>query len=867
MQKSSSFANSMRRADYSNRKNTSLLVVIAAGIVFASCNPAKRLESGQYLLTKNNIVYLSQQEKSQKSNLINNKITAIPGSEIAKLALPPELAVAQLNAYIKQKPNTKILGIIPLHLLVYNLVDPEKMKEKRVLKDRKIDAKNSKIAAENIIRAQKGKKPKPYKSKDPKAFSGEWVREVGEAPVVLDSTYMAGSAEQIKRYLRTKGYFDAKVSDSVSVKGNYAEVFYILRTGKPYTINEVSYRLDDSTLAPIIYKDSVNSLINYGANYDEDVLKNERDRITKVLKDDGYYAFSKEYIYCDYDTNASTKKVALTIGIKKFAYIDPVKTDSIIETLHRKYFIRNVTIQMDYNPIGAGYATGDTTLVNGYIITYPHNAPIYHPKSILSKIYIKPGDMFVASNVENTYGGLSQLKAFRYVNIHWATTPDTNKLDCYIQLMPNTKLSLVLEGIGNNTGGDFGVQGDVLYQDNNLLKGAEVFQVKLKGAWEAQTLIGGTNTGGNEVSKGLTLNTFELGPDISLAVPRPLNVFNAIHINPAIANPQTAFRISGDYQNQPNYQRGIVTGSYGFDWNCWKHDHMNFTLFEVNYVDAINSQAFIDDIIRTNNFFLKNSFTTHAITDGRVTWIFNNQNLAKLRNFNYLKISGEWSGFFLHYFGEGVHDITPLLFKQKDSIFGNPYSHYLKGEIEWRHYVVFTKDDKLAWRVLIGGGLPGIIPIFDDYGKELPFDKSYWAGGSNDIRGWAARTLGPGGSNQSLIVAQVGDVKLEGNIEYRLNIIKFFGLGFFIDGGNIWLLNNNPSVPHGDFEWSGRYAFYNQFALGTGVGLRFDFTYFIFRLDWGLPLLDPSTQESWDQIHHTARIDRVQWNIGIGFPF
>jgi outer membrane protein assembly factor BamA len=834
------------------------LLILALATLFASCNPAKRLESGQYLLTKNNVVYQSQlTAKPQKNNLINNNITAIPGSEIQKLALPPELAVNQILAYVKQKPNTKILGGIPLHLLVYNLVDPEKMKEKRVLKDRKIDEKNKKIEEKNIIREQKDKKPRPYKSKEPKAFSREWVRGVGEAPVILDSVYMAGSVEQIRRYLHTKGYFDASVRDSVHVKGNYAEVFYIIRQGKPYTINRVTYELDDTTLANVIYKDSVNSLIRDGANYDEDALKNERDRITKVLKDDGYYAFSKEYIHYDIDTNASTKKASITIGIKKYAYLYAGRTDSVIETLHSKYFIRRVIIQMGYNPVEPNYVASDTTFSNGYIITYPHSSPEYHPHSILSKIYIKPGDMYESVNVENTYSGLSQLKAFRYVNIHWVPLADSNKLDCYIQLMPNTKLSMALEAVGNNTGGDWGLQGDVLYQDNNLLKGAEILQVKLKGAWEAQTLISGSNTNNGDLSKGLTLNTFEIGPDISLSVPRPLNVFNLIRINPAIANPQTAFRIIGDYQNQPSYQRYIVTGSYGYDWNCWKHDHMNITLFEVNYVNAINSQAFIDNIIATGNFFLRNSFTTHAITDGRVTWIFNNQALTKLRNFDYLKISGEWSGFLLH--------LVDHWLNQPDQIIANPYSHYVKADIDYRHYIVLSKDDKLAFRFLAGAGLP----LLNDAAQELPFDKSYWAGGSNDIRAWAARTLGPGASNQSLVVAQVGDIKLEANEEYRLNVIKFFGLAFFLDEGNIWLLNKNPSVLHGEFELSGRYGFLNELAVGTGVGFRFDFTYFVFRVDLGLPLVDPTKDNSWSlpQIHDTFVIRRLAVNYGIGFPF
>lgn len=839
-------------------RNVALSGFIVLAFFIVSCNPAKRLETGQHLLTKNSIIFRPLVDKSQKNNIINNKITEATGSEFAKLVLPPELAVGQLNAYIKQKPNTKILGLIPLHLLVYNLVDPEKMREKRVVKDRRIDEKNSKIAAKNIIREKEGKKPLSYISKEPRAFSDEWVREVGEAPVVFDSTLMEGSVIQLTKYLHTKGYFDAKVSDSTRIDGNYAEVSYILRTGKPYTINKVTYELDDTTLAPIVYKDSVNSLINYGANYDEDVFKAERDRITQVLKNHGYYAFSKEYIHYEYDTNASTKKVSLIIGIKKFAYLDPKQPDSVIESLHHQYYIRNVVLQMDYNPAEPLYKGTDTTLFNGYKIIYPHGAATYHPHAILNKVYIKPGEMFEAVNAENTYNGLLQLKAFRYVNIKWVVLQDSNKLDCYIQLMPNVKQSLALEGVGNNTGGDLGIQGDLLYQDNNLLKGAEVLQVKFKYALEAQTLLTSQSNSNEGISKSVTLNTIDVGPDVSLSVPRPLNLYSLIPINPALANPQTAFRVIGDYQSQPDYQRYIITGSYGYDWNCWKHDHMNVTLFEVNYVNAVNSEEFLNDIRNTNNFFLLNSFTTHVITDTRVTWLTNNQALTKLKNFNYLKVSGEVSGLmFLH--------AADALLSQPDNFLGHPYSHYVKGDFDYRHTFVISKDDKVVIRVLGGLG----IPVLNDYGTELPFDKSYWAGGSDDIRAWTARTLGPGASTPSLSFAQVGDAKFELNQEYRLNIIKFFGLGFFFDEGNIWLLNKNPSVPYGNIEGpdAGRYFFLREIAVGTGIGLRFDFTYFIFRLDFGLPLLDPSKPESIKQIHNTAQFDKIVVNIGIGFPF
>jgi outer membrane protein assembly factor BamA len=833
------------------------LFIILAPFIITSCNPAKRLEKGQYLLVHNNIVYRqAEAPKTSKNKLINNKLTSIPGSEIAKLVLPPELSVNQLIAYIKQKPNTKILGLIPLHLLEYNLVDPEKTKEKRLLKNQRIDEKNKKIEAENEKRIAKGKKPRAYKSKEPKVFSREWLMGVGEAPVILDSTLMSGSLYQITKYLHTKGYFDGKVTDSVHVYGNKADVFYIVQAGKPYKINTLKYQLEDSTLSGIIYKDSSNSLLVKGDNFDEDILKSERDRITTVLKEDGYYAFSKEYIDFEIDTNRTSKAVSVVIDIKKFATIDPAKTDSVIETLHHQYFIRNIFIQMNYNP-NTPYIAGDTTIEKGYVIVGQPGGMAFLPKILLNKVQIKPGEMFHIINVENTYAGLSQMKEFRYINIRWVQVPDSNKLDCFIQLMPNTRLSFSSELIYDYTGGFNGVQADGLYQDNNLFKGAEVLQLKLKYALQTQTLLNSQEPAGL-VSKSVLFNTQDIGPEASLIVPRPLNVFKLIPINPAVANPQTTFKVLYDFQEQPDYKRNILTLNYGYDFNFAKHDHLNVTLFEMNFVSAITSSVFDDALKQTNDFFLENSFKTQAITDGRVSWTFNNQNLTKLRNYDYVKISLEGSGVVVR---KPDMKLDPL-----DTILGIPLSHYVKADIDYRHFFILSKDDKLAFRAILGAG----IPILANTGEELPFDKSFWAGGSNDIRGWLARTLGPGANSRLVSVEEVGDIKMEVNAEYRVNLIKFFGLAFFLDGGNVWLWNKNPSIPNGEFELNGQHPFYNEMAVNTGIGFRFDFTYFVFRIDLGEPLVDPSSPNEWDpkSIHEAFNPNkRTALNIGIGYPF
>ena len=436
--------------------------------------------------------------------------------------------------------------------------------------------------------------------------------------------------------------------------------------------------------------------------------------------------------------------------------------------------------------------------------------------------------MFKVVNVENTYAGLTQMKEFRYINIKWVQLKDSSKLDCYIQLMPNTRQSFNAEVIGNNTGGALGAQADGSYQNMNLFKGGEVFQVKLKYLIQAQTLLANTTQSSGLATKNLIFNTQDIGPEVSVAVPRPLFPFQIFQINPAVAAPQTALKVSYDFQIQPQYQRDIFTMGYTYAWNATKLSHWGITLFEENFVNAINSSAFITALEETHNFFLLNSFTTHAITDGRATFIYNDQVLTKQKHFFYTKADIEVSGL-------AIHEVDQV-FHSQDQLLGIPYSHYVKLDADGRYYKVLSKDDKIAARFIAGIG----VPMLNDAGEQLPFDRSFWAGGSDDIRAWPARALGPGGNNQFVTVEQIGDIKLEGNVEYRLNLIKFFGLAFFVDAGNVWLLNKNPSIPHGEFETEGPYAFYNQIAVGTGMGFRFDFTYFLFRLDLGMPLYDPA---------------------------
>jgi outer membrane protein assembly factor BamA len=856
---------------------------ILAVILFSSCNSARRMEKGQYLLKHNAVIYPLGKVKGKG---FEKKITTITRQPFANFKIPAEIGPDFILTYVKQKPNTKILGFLPLHLFIYNLVNPEKAEQKKFERDQKIDAKNKK----RIEEGKTGLSEERLKAKKQRRTWREWLMGAGEPPVILDSELVKGSVKQIKLFLQSKGYQDCKVYDSVSVKGRKAKVFYIVKPGKPYKVDTVRYACEDPVMASLLHADSVNCLITAGDNFDRDAFLKERDRITHYMNDNGYYKFAKEYIHFRNDTGITSHHFNVTIDIRKYTIQDTINADSIVlvDTNHPAFHIRNVTLQMQYNPSNGIYEGEDSTKVGDYKMVFPKGEMTMRLKKILGRIFIKKGDIYRISNVDNTYTALTQLRSFRYINIKFVQV-GKDALDCYIQLMPTVRHSVGIELEGTDTGGELGTQVNEVYDDKNLFKACDLFTEKFKFGFEAQKILGQSNS--NSLSNAIGLNTIDIGPELDLAIPRPWFPFNlganVDSVNRRIfhrktsrglwpkANPQTIFKFTYDFQNRPqDYARHIFGLAYTFNFDPEERKDLHkwnitFKLPEINYVHSTVLPSFQRTLDTLHNFFLLNSFSNHFIPDigGGFTYNTTQIQSKKLKNSDFFKFDIEESGYLLRAFTPVLTGQLPWIINpdpgRSYSIAGVPYSYYVKGSVDYRHYFILDKDDKIAMRLYGGMGLPMAgVP------QELPFDKSFWAGGANDIRGWEARTLGPGGFSQQTLVDQIGDIKLEANIEYRVSIIKILGLGFFVDAGNIWLLNPNPAVPNGSFIWTGQNAFYNQIAVAIGAGLRFDFTYFVFRFDLGLPVVDPARThvEDWIGPKHWS-LQKTVLNLGIGYPF
>lgn len=800
-------------------------------IVMSSCNPTKRLTESEYLLNRNVIV---------------DKESGIDKSEI--------------DAYIKQKPNKKIFGVVRFHLWMHNLVNKEKALARKKARDKKIDEKN-------IKRAEKSKK---LKSKNRLTFR-EWLLYAGEAPVVMDTFMTKKSAEQIRLFLNNKGFFHNTVKDSAVFFKRKVNVHYIIQANKPYTIRNIDYSVDDELVRKYVFLDSSSSLIRRGNNYDVDVLQNERDRLTKMLRNKGFYNFSKEYVYFKADSNLNSNQVDLSIGIKKFAQRVSSTNDSIVETNHKKYYINNVYIQTDYS--SSNREPLDTILFKNYIFVF--NAPIkYHPRDIADALLIRKDDLYQLTKAEDTYKRLSELRSFKIINISFRENEAMeNKLDCYIQLSPVLKQSFAVETEGTNTSGNLGISGNITYQNKNTFKGAELFELKLKGGIEAQKLLNEEDP--ENISKYIPFNTIQFGPEMSLNVPRPLFPFNLFEY-PQIAAPKSTFKVGLNYQERPDYKRTITNLSYGITYKENIYKRHTIIPIEVNFVSVDPSPKFQDTLNKINNLLLLNSFSSHFTTSSRYVFVFNNQDLKEATSFSYLRISAESSGNILR----GIND---LLGSPKDTtngrdsyeIFNIIYAQYLRLDVDYRFYKVTSPDEKVVFRTAFGVGKP----LYNL--RVLPFEKSFFAGGSNGIRAWRARSLGPGSyqSGSSSTYDQIGDAQIEGNIEYRFNMVKLLNGAFFLDAGNIWQRKPDPSRPNGDFKLD---RFYKEFAIGTGFGVRLDFSFFILRLDLGIKLRDPMFDENerWVIGHIANRAWRANYeeryderysfmnlNLGIGYPF
>jgi outer membrane protein assembly factor BamA len=777
-----------------------LLFLIFIIILLSSCNPTKYVPRDETLLDETHIVI--SKDGIQKSELL---------------------------PYLKQRPNKRIFGV-KFHLGLYNLSNINKDK-----------------------------------------WPHGWLREIGEEPVIFDPYATSKSVDQIKSYLFSKGYFDSRVSETIETANRKTKVYFNIDLKHPYIIRNLYYDIEDTTIRELFYFDSVDCMIQRGKPYDVDVLQAERSRFERYIKDRGFYGFSGDHIYFDVDSTIGNRKVDIYYGVKEFQRVDANNRITLVP--HSIYRVRNIYIYPDFIPKDAleeGTAflkSLDTIDYRGYYFITSQKKSEVKNDLIIQSLYLKPGSLYNVTNTEQTQSHLLALKTFRLVNIFYNEVPgpDTTatselRLDCTIQLTPLSKQSYKIELEGTNTAGYLGGALNLIYQNKNLFRGAELFNLKLKGAYEA-------------LSQQDTLRSVqEYGIETSLRFPKFLMPFLEKESFVKKYNPTTTLLSAYDYQDMPTYARTMANATFGYTWNGNTYTTHIVNPVQLNLVNLLRIDEAWKKWIDSSSY-LADSYRDVLILGGGYSYIYNNQKIKKSNDYWFIRVNTEAAGNMLNL-------ASRLAGAEKTNgtynIFGQPFAQYIRADIDIRYNVIVNDVSSLVYRGFIGAGIP--------YGnsKAIPFEKQYFSGGANGIRAWQVRTLGPGSypPDYTKLLNQTSDIKLEANAEYRFKLIWILHGAVFLDAGNIWSYNYDPATPGSQFKIN---KFINEMAVGTGLGLRFDLNFVLLRADVGIKLRDPSLKAgsrwitNWGDYYRATEYRDDEGNtkhakifgivLGIGYPF
>ena len=766
----------------------------------ASCKTTKYVGEGQYLLNKVEI-------KTDDSNVKSS----------------------EMKQYLQQHSNNKIFGLFKWPLYIYN-----------------------------------------WSGSNENKWLNKQLRRIGEAPVILDYELAEQSESQLERYLSNRGYVNSQITTSIdTTKRKKATLKYSVITNEPYRIYEYSTLVDDYKIDSIIHlsppqrsilqsvfssvpKD-YNSFIKQNMIFDRNMLEKERQRITTLLRNRGYYAFNRDYISYTADTLFNGNRVDLEMNVKPFEFLSP--EGEINERLHRQYYINSVKILTDYDPLdpnmaGSDYFITDSARVRGVSVYYGNRGRSIRPNVLQQSSYLTPGRLYNERNVEQTYNSFSALKALRYMSIKFDEfeVGDTMKLDCTILTAPAKKQGIRFDVEGTNSAGDLGFASSLTYQHRNLFKGSELFSAKVHGGYE---YLSSSQEHGNY---------WEFAGETSLHFPRFLFPFISYDFR-RMVRATTEFKMSYDQQRRPVYHRSIVSGGWIYHWQnrintLARH---TFRLMDINYVflQAIDNE-FKNSLPETTILY---NYSDQFIVSTGYVYSFNNYDpLERSRNTYSFRLALESAGSILY-------AMSNLFGAKKDengmyNLFGINYSEFVKGDVDFARSFTIDERNSVAFHLGLGAAYP-----FGN-AKEIPFERRYYSGGANSNRGWSVRSLGPGSmkkENTTSFVHQAGDIRMDANLEFRSKLFWKFELAFYVDAGNIWTIHKYNYQPNGNFDMN---RFYKEIAVSYGLGVRLDFDYFLVRLDTGLKVFDPQEIDSrkW-AISNPNLTNNFAWHFAVGYPF
>jgi len=799
--------------------------------IFSSCSITKHVPEDEFLLRKVKIEFLN----SNNSNTISKE---------------------ELYDLLLQKPNRKVFSNFRFYLRLYNLSNQQRIDQKIVKKQINIDKVNLKIKQQNrsslILDSNYIQKP----LKERKLAFGERIQNTGEAPVIYSALKLNRTKEQLKNYLFNKGYFKNEITDSTTVLDNgQIDIQYFIHLREPMYLSSIKYQCPEILISSYLDSIESNSFLKKGAIFDTDNLVKERNRINDFLTNSGFYNFNKEFIYFDIDTNYVSKTVNITLGIQNYKKIDKIN-NSFQDLTHKQFKISKLNIQIGDSSKFNNIAKLDS-IENSFFKIVNYQPINFKSKVFKNSIFFKKDDYYKKSVAQQTYRSLISLGLFKYVNISFDTLTD-NKLVGNIELTPSKTQNLSLSLDGTNNERLFGFQGGVDYFHNNLFHGGEKILISLKSSFEIQLLL----TDSKETGISNKPNTTEFGPEFHFYLPKYLLINKIGNLRKHI-NPITEFTGAFNIQDRPDYYRRNQELSFGWVFHENKTTTWHINPLLISIVDIEINSDFQNQIESYNDQYILSSFQDHVVAGGVFSFEYNGQNLSYNSNSLYFKTTFESAGGTLFNFHELINkDKNPLT--DSYDFLGIRYAHFQKATLDLRYYQGLSDRSKIVYRIYSGVGIPK-----KNLSDALPFEKSFFAGGSNSLRAWRARSLGPGSYfEDSTRYDKIGDIKFEGNVEARFPISKWIEGAFFVDFGNIWLIGYDSLRPEGKFNWNN---VLDDIAIGTGFGLRLNFEFFILRADLAIPFKNPGIPKDNNQwiFKSEKRDDHFSplLNLGIGYPF
>lgn len=797
-----------------------------------------------------------------------------------KIKAPANINQEELRALFAQNTNRRFLYIVPFYHLVAmyyageKRYSSEKFLRKKEKEEAKYDEKIANTRSQRKINNLQFKKQKKVDKYNSRIEKGNLFMQWGEPITVYDSALVSITVNRFKNYLFSEGYFENDVIAEVKPRGkSFVKVTYQVSVGAPYIIDSIYYRIPDSVVHNLVMRSSRNSLIKIGERYQEKNFTAERERIDLYLKDNGFYDFSRQYIDFDVDTSLlENRRVAVMMTIR-----DPAKRG-----YHKQFQVDSVRFTTDAGISVPGTERKTRTYRD---VQYRYYEDIYNLKILSQRVFLAPGNLYSRTKTFETQRQLANLDAYKFVNVNYDSSGGTFFANIFTSPLDRYEWS---NEVGVNvTEGYPGPFYNLNFKKRNLFGGLENFE--LNGRIGIEGVASATQD----------LNVYkstEAGVNTSITFPQFLWPFrSATQIRLGKYNPKTRVSVGYNYTDRPEYKRTSTTFSNTYTWQNQRSTQFSLALFNLSLINSSITSEFqevLDDLDSLGNYNLARSFQPSFVSSMifSITW---NKNYGTFdKNAVFIRAQVEPGGTTLNF-------IDPKIITQQ----GLQYFKYLRLNFDFRQIRVLSASTTFAYRLNAG--------IAYSYGSDrsLPYEKYFFVGGSNSVRAWRPRRLGLGSippmlSTESVVggnpvldgmfnyrFEKPGEILFEGSAELRSKLFGFVGGAVFVDAGNVWLFSQqnrqNPEPGEGELTGNSKFnfgTFYKELGIGTGFGLRFDFTFLVLRFDVGIKVYDPGRPEGERFVLDKARFFRpfatrlgdgtytnfkepVIYNIGIGYPF